>query len=434
MEITIDPEVPVRGKRWQEQQERQVTEKNEQAGVMEFHEVANIFPLMIGEEFDTLVEDIRQNGLIEPIWIHQGKIIDGRNRYRACIEAGVEPRYQEWQEKGSLVSFAVALNLKRRHLTQSQIAAISPEVEERFAMEAKERQIALAGTRPNLNPDLVPLVAQGTLSAKNERGRAAEQTAGALGIAHSYVSQAKKLKKDAPEILEKVKDGTMNIKEAQKVVQLSPEKRIEVIAQVQAGDFKTIDQAVRAEVRQERIEKIVAGNKALDGDKKYNVILADPPWRYDHPISDSRVIENQYPTMTLEDICALPVADITADDAIIFLWATTPMLKKALQVLEAWGFNYVSSMVWVKPSIGPGYWVRQRHEFLLVGIKGSIPTPANKPDSVIEAPRTGHSQKPEIVYGLIETMYPELSKVELFARQAREGWDAWGNEVECIAS
>jgi N6-adenosine-specific RNA methylase IME4 len=398
-----------------------MNEKNEQVRVMEFHEVANIFPLMIGDEFRALVEDIRQNGLIEPIWTYQGKIIDGRNRYRACIEAGVEPKYQEWSGEGLLVAFVVGLNLNRRHLTSSQKAVIAVEMLPFLEADAKERQ----GIRNDCTS------VKKLTDVKQESQRATAEAAKLTGTNRQYVSDAKKLKKDAPEILERVKVGTINMQEAKKVAQLSPEKQDGVIKRVQAGDFKNIDQAVRAEVRQERIEKIVAGNKALDGDKKYNVILADPPWRYDHPISDSRIIENQYPTMTLEDICALPVADITADEAIIFLWATTPMLKKALQVLEAWGFNFASSMVWVKPSIGPGYWVRQRHEFLLVGIRGSIPTPVNKPDSVIEAPRTGHSQKPEMVYGLIEMMYPELSKVELFARQsAAPGWAVWGNEVD----
>ena len=125
------------------------------------------------------------------------------------------------------------------------------------------------------------------------------------------------------------------------------------------------------------------------------------------------------------------VEDIITDDAILFLWVTTPMLKKGLRVLEAWGFDYRTAMVWVKPSIGPGQWVRQRHEHLLIGVKGKIPTPegSNRPDSVIEAPRHEHSKKPDIVYEIIEEMYPKLPKVELFSRQSRDGWVVWGNEV-----
>jgi N6-adenosine-specific RNA methylase IME4 len=206
----------------------------------------------------------------------------------------------------------------------------------------------------------------------------------------------------------------------------------ETFDKIRAGSM-TIPEAKRVINRAKRIEKLVEiteNNKPLDDIGIFPVIYADPPWQYEHPISDSRRIENQYPTMTIDDICSLPVKDITTDDAIIFLWVSTPMLKKGLQVLDAWGFEYRTSMVWVKPSIGPGQWVRQRHELILIGVKGSIPTPKgeDKPDSVIEAPRQEHSKKPEIVYDIIEKMYPELEKVELFCRQPREGWKVWGNQ------
>ena len=194
----------------------------------------------------------------------------------------------------------------------------------------------------------------------------------------------------------------------------------------------SIADAVRQIKRADRIEKIVQKTaEPLDGIGVFPVIYADPPWEYDFPISDSRRIENQYPTMSLDVIMSLPVNDIAADDAILFLWATTPFLRKGLLVMQAWGFDYRTSMVWVKPSIGPGQWVRQRHEYLLIGVRGDIPTPKgeDKPDSVIEAPREEHSKKPEIVYDIIERMYPELPKVELFSRRKRENWAAWGNEI-----
>src|SRR6266571_3153231 len=114
--------------------------------VMEFHEVASIFPMMGDEEYKALVDNIRTKGLLEPIWIYQGKIIDGRNRYNACLETGVEPRFREWNGNDSLVEFVVSLNFHRRHLTSSQRAMIALEIEERLAVEAKERQ----GTRTDL--------------------------------------------------------------------------------------------------------------------------------------------------------------------------------------------------------------------------------------------------------------------------------------------
>ena len=238
-----------------------------------------------------------------------------------------------------------------------------------------------------------------------------------------------------------------NEAQARPLTSLEPEEQVEawkrvitstpegkVTAAVVLKAVKEVEQERRNERRQERIEniaEIVANNKPLDGIGVFPVIYADPPWQYDHPISDSRKIENQYPTMPIEEIYALPVEKIAAPDCILFLWVTTPFLEKGLRVLGAWGFDYRTSMVWVKPSIGPGQWVRQRHEYLLIGVRGHIPTPEgkNKPDSVIEAPREEHSKKPDIVYDIIERMYPELPKVELFCRNPKKGWTAWGNQI-----
>src|SRR5207244_4152766 len=139
--------------------------------------------------------------------------------------------------------------------------------------------------------------------------------------------------------------------------------------------------------------------------------------------------ENHYPTMATEEICALPVP--AAEEAVLFLWAVSCLLLEALEVMEAWGFAFKTTLCWVKPSIGPGVWLRNRHELLLVGQRGGYrpPEPEERCDSVLEAPRGRHSQKPEQIYELLERMYPQASKLELFARASRPGWVAWGNEV-----
>jgi len=166
--------------------------------------------------------------------------------------------------------------------------------------------------------------------------------------------------------------------------------------------------------------------------EKYDLVYADPPWQYDHPISDSRKIENHYPTMLLADICKLKVP--AGDNAVLILWSPSSMVHHALDVIKSWGFDYRTTMVWVKPSIGPGQWVRARHEMLFIAIKGDIQTPAgaDKPDSVMEFPRREHSQKPDEVYDIIEAMFPELRKIELFARNEREGWASWGDQQTSI--
>jgi len=162
---------------------------------------------------------------------------------------------------------------------------------------------------------------------------------------------------------------------------------------------------------------------------EFPILLADCPWRYDFAPTSSRAIENQYPTMTVEELCELvPPA---TDDAILYLWATPPKSREAHVVMEAWGFDYMTQLVWIKDKIGMGYWARQRHEMLFVGKRGSFspPLPDLRPDSVITAPRGEHSEKPEAVYEMIERCWPGIPKAEMFARRQREGWVAWGNEV-----
>lgn len=189
----------------------------------------------------------------------------------------------------------------------------------------------------------------------------------------------------------------------------------------------------QAERREERIAKVVDPLNAIG---RFPLIYADPPWQYDFSVDDADQIENHYPTMTLDEMCELPVNDAATDDCVLLLWATSPKLKEAIMVLNAWGFTYRTCAIWDKEWIGPGYYFRQRHEILLVGTRGSLPVPLpfNRPDSVFAERRTKHSKKPAIAYQLIERMYPELPKLELFAREAREGWRAWGNEAAQEAS
>jgi N6-adenosine-specific RNA methylase IME4 len=170
---------------------------------------------------------------------------------------------------------------------------------------------------------------------------------------------------------------------------------------------------------------------------RFNVILADPPWRYDFSPTDSRAIENQYPTLDLDEIRYYhddghrSILDAIADDAALFMWATSPKLTEALAVMDAWGFTYTTNAVWVKDRIGMGFYVRQQHELLLIGKRGDMPPPPDpttRQSSVIEAAYQGHSVKPDEVYGLIEGMYPVATRLECFARRGRPGWTPFGNE------
>ena len=209
----------------------------------------------------------------------------------------------------------------------------------------------------------------------------------------------------------------------------------------QAELLRTAEQKIR---RARRMENIMALSSPDLPDRKYPVLLVDPPWRYEYAESDSRAIENQYPTMSLEGLCALDIPKISLDDALMFMWATTPKLVEAIQLLKAWGFTYRTHMVWVKDKIGMGYYIRSQHEDLLIAKRGELPVPEAfaRPSSVIEAPRLAHSAKPLVIYDLLDQMYPGLQKIELFARgaAARKDWSVWGDqatqtaETECAAT
>lgn len=171
--------------------------------------------------------------------------------------------------------------------------------------------------------------------------------------------------------------------------------------------------------------------------KKYSVIYADPPWSYQDKKCNGNAADH-YPTMAIKDICALPVKDLAEKDCVLFLWTTYPMLKEALQVIEAWGFKYKSiGFQWVKLNrsgkgyfFGLGRWTRGNTEPCLIAVKGKPHRASNRVSQLIFSPLRQHSQKPpETRERIVELMGGEHSYIELFARNTTPGWDVWGNEV-----
>jgi len=166
---------------------------------------------------------------------------------------------------------------------------------------------------------------------------------------------------------------------------------------------------------------------------KYQVIYADPPWMYGQEQhskeKQATVLETHYPSMPTEDICQLPIGNLGLDNSVLFLWTTSPKLFECKSVIDAWGYDYKSSMIWDKVKHNVGYYVSVRHEFLLICTRGScLPDNPKLYDSVITEERTEHSKKPKVFYEIIEDIY-KGKKIELFARNKRQGWDCWGNQI-----
>lgn len=205
-----------------------------------------------------------------------------------------------------------------------------------------------------------------------------------------------------------------------------PKREFEQVRDGIVGMAEALRQA-RVSKYEEKIKDARPGKVLESG--PYELVLADPPWRYDVQQTPNRRIENHYATMDLDGI--IKMAPNSAKDSILLLWATAPKLEEAMQVLKAWGFEYKTNAIWDKEVIGMGYWFRGQHELLLVGTKGNPgTTPESKRiSSVFREKRTAHSKKPVSVYDWIEQAFPHKSKLEMYCRSPRKGWAAWGNEV-----
>ncbi len=177
-------------------------------------------------------------------------------------------------------------------------------------------------------------------------------------------------------------------------------------------------------------------------DKKYNIIYADPPWRFTKNFNNrgkARSVEKEYPTMCIEEVCDLPIKNICEKDSILFMWATSPKLELAFKVIKAWGFTYKTmGFVWVKKNKknintnfwGMGFYTRQNAEFLLIATKGKgVKRLSSSVHQIIETAIQEHSKKPNEARKRIIELCGNLPRIELFARQHADGWDCWGNEV-----
>ena len=181
--------------------------------------------------------------------------------------------------------------------------------------------------------------------------------------------------------------------------------------------------------------------------EKFHVIYADPPWTFRTWSKEGkgRSPENHYGCMSLADIRALPVADIAAEDCALFLWVTDPLLPEGLKLMEAWGFQYKTvAFNWAKlnksapPMLlirddfftGLGYWTRANSEMCLLGTRGKPKRVSKSVKRLVISPRREHSRKPDEVADRIVQLMGDLPRIELFARQSRQGWFNWGNDTE----
>lgn len=246
---------------------------------------------------------------------------------------------------------------------------------------------------------------------KNPGGRSTADTLSEVGVAHHQSSRWQRLatipEPDFEAYIERGRQGELTtagaLQLARAVQAQNPEKRpkLHVI-----GDDEE-------------------GLPGLAG--TFTTIVADPPWQYDNRGTRNAAAKH-YPTMTVGELCELPVAAHADDDAHLYLWTTNAFLRESFDVLEAWGFTYKAHLVWVKPQMGMGNYFRISHEHVLFGVRGKLATQTKNTLSWFSADRGRHSAKPESFYDLVESSSPG-PYMEMFARTRRMGWSVWGNEA-----
>jgi site-specific DNA-methyltransferase (adenine-specific) len=334
------------------------------------------------------------------------QLADGHNRYRIAEKHGLKYNTitQDFASEDDVVIWMVDNQKGRRNLTDFVKLELAEVKADRLRKKGREKQKETLGGYKHQSVLSIIDKTENDNPHNTQREIAAD-----LGWSTGKVAMAQKVMNTAPEeIKEQLRAGEVSINQAYKEV-----KKVEI------------------QKRRDEIKEQLQEQQLQPGDKKYRIVYADPPWKYGNAMPEY-VTEPQdyYLLMDTADICAMPVKDICEKDAVLFLWSTSPHLPEALQVVKAWGFEYKTTFIWDKIKHNMGHYNSVRHEILLVCTRGACTPDVKKLfDSVVSIERGEHSKKPEYFREIIETLYTYGNKIELFAREAPEGWDVFGNQT-----
>ncbi len=384
-----------------------------------------------GDELARLEASILAEGCRDPldVWDDGGGavLLDGHNRFGICTKHGLPYAVRAVELKGRPEAFAwiVGNQLGRRNITPEQASYLrglryNAEKSERGGdRKSKDQSDTLIDTASRLAAEFK--VSAPTIKRDGRFAEAVDAIAAALPAAREAI-----LRRDT-------RFSRSDVKVLAAVAQESPARAKDAIEKTLSGEAKSVHQALRktapateSPAQTGCVITDLAAAVALN--RKYGTIYADPPWQYGNQATRAAT-DNHYPTMTIEQLCALPVAQLAADCCHLHLWTTNAFLFECPRLLEAWGFTYQGVFVWCKNQIGIGNCWRVSHEFLLLAIKGEPRRfAAHDLPSWWASDRGEHSAKPEAVRGMIERASPG-PRLELFARNKSEGWDVWGNDI-----
>ena len=342
-------------------------------------------PPITEEEFSQLERNIQQEGCRDPLVVWGEIIVDGHNRYTICTKHQLPFKTvaRDFADREAAMDWMDSNQLGRRNLNPDQASILRGRRYNRTKKQGKRTDLTSVQNAQKLT------------------------TAEALATQHGVNESTIRRDGKRAEAFDKLQE-------------VAPEQAKAVMA-----GGKRFNE-VRREIRLAEVKEVAA----LPTDK-FRVFYADPPWKYgDQLTEDYGGARWHYPSMSIAELCALPIEAMAQDTAVLFLWVTSPLLYEAFPVIGAWGFKYKACFVWDKRRHNLGHYNSVRHEFLLVCTRGNCqPDVAHLVDSVQSIERSGkHSEKPQEFRALIDASYPYGNRIELFARQAHEGWEAWGNE------
>jgi N6-adenosine-specific RNA methylase IME4/ParB-like chromosome segregation protein Spo0J len=401
------------------------------------HPVADVHRLLDDEELQKLAESIREDGQVNDIWLVaiDGKafVLDGRNRLLATKIAKVEPRtrfYKGPTDLASLLAFSRSLNEARRHDTLEQRALAAARAEPLYAQAAKERQREAGRRKGKAN---LP-----------EARQARDEAAAAYGVSPRTVQHGKTVIERAdPSVVRLVERGAMKVSAGAELAECPVAEQREIAARLEkGGDIRSGH--VRALVRQNRRRETVA---RINAEKvpplpigPFRVLSTDFPWPYSN--SDGHMGSRghtDYSSMPIDEIIAFRHRVLPAlhEDCIWWCWTTNLFVKDTPRIVDAWGFEWISMSTWTKNKTGMGINApRGRTEHVVLAMRGKPAHTLNEVttwlgDRAIDVRE--HSRKPAEFYEMVEK-HCAGAKLELFAREPREGWQTWGAEAEKFAA
>jgi N6-adenosine-specific RNA methylase IME4 len=377
-------------------------------------EFAALIPPLSPEEREQLEKNLLQDGCREPLVVWNGTLVDGHNRHEICTRNGIpfEVREMEFSSRETALLWIEENQIGRRNISDDQRSVIADSIRERRSKAAVAAAAAIGGKsggkgRPKIDSDSDALTEPLTSKPKTDTRAAVAKE---MKVPERKLRAVAEVKKAAPEMIAKVRAGDMTLLQAKR-------------------EIKEQQREARREANRAKVEEAESPLEIVEAGAKFATIVIDPPWDWGDEGDQDQLgrARPDYATMSLEQLCELPVDNLADDDCHIYLWITNRSLPKGFRLLTEWGFRYITAITWAKPHFGMGNYFRGQTEHILFGVKGSQPLKRKDASTLFSAPRGkgGHSSKPIEFLEFVETCSPG-PYLEMFSRSHRDGWTTWG--------